>query len=560
VYNLLIVDDEQEILDYLQSLFMEVTDPEFNVITAQSGEEAIERLNQVKVDIVLSDIMMPGINGLQLLDKIKYNWPSCKVIFLTGHRDFEYIYAATRYDDVVYLLKTVESGKIVSRVKDAAQAIENQIQQKELLEKATKQIEQVMPMIRQGTLARILRGFAEKEELSQHLFDELGVALSIRQPVYLVVGRFDDYNPAMFVSQLKEYYTLRLITMEYLPEYMHFELVTVENLYAVWIVQPVQLAEEGSLRASGANNDRVVIHGAFDLIQESCGSLLHRTISMVACATPVPFLEIERLFRDLQKRLNLKYGAGSQMFLMDPDTTAGRDGESGGFEKSRLGVNQKKNIQNIEMLIETGQKERYYSSLKAVLHLLAQNDFKYSSASQEIYLQVSVQLLSFINRYNLIDKLAVTVSLTQLVNVSEFKTGEEAANYLTRFSDAIFALQENMQRERSLDSITVIKQYVENNTDQDLSLMKLASLVSFNPAYLSRLFKQTTGENLSDYVTSEKLKKAKNLLETTDLSIKDISIKMGFYTPIYFTKFFKRLVGVSPKKYRDSVVINREVL
>jgi two-component system response regulator YesN len=211
------------------------------------------------------------------------------------------------------------------------------------------------------------------------------------------------------------------------------------------------------------------------------------------------------------------------------------------------------------ILIEAGQKSQYFATLKPVLQLLSQSDIKQSAPVQEIYLQLSIQMLNYINRYNLTDKLAAVESLTQLGNVNEFTSGEEAAKYITRLSETIFGLQENMQRERSSDSISIIKQYVENHTTQDLSLVKLASLVSFNPSYLSRLFKQTTGENLSDYVVREKLKKALYLLENTELSIKEVSSQMGFYTPTYFAKFFKRLTGVNPQKYRESRMKSADV-
>jgi two-component system response regulator YesN len=78
-------------------------------------------------------------------------------------------------------------------------------------------------------------------------------------------------------------------------------------------------------------------------------------------------------------------------------------------------------------------------------------------------------------------------------------------------------------------------------------------LVSLHPTYLSRLFKQTTGIKLSEYIMQQKLELARRLLADKSLRIGEISTRVGFYTPSYFTRFFKRMTGTSPQEYRDTL-------
>lgn len=92
MYRILLADDEKHITDWLHALLASQDRMEFEVYKAFTGPDAIRILDEMKVDIVLLDIKMPGYSGLQIADKITQNWPRCRIIFLTGFDSFEYIY------------------------------------------------------------------------------------------------------------------------------------------------------------------------------------------------------------------------------------------------------------------------------------------------------------------------------------------------------------------------------------------------------------------------------------------------------------------------------------
>ena len=94
--RMLIVDDEPVILDGLYAFFQKANLQDMEIMKAYSAYEAIDWLNSVKVDIVLSDICMPGMDGMQLIEQIMDRWPRCKVLLLTGHNEFDYAHQAIR--------------------------------------------------------------------------------------------------------------------------------------------------------------------------------------------------------------------------------------------------------------------------------------------------------------------------------------------------------------------------------------------------------------------------------------------------------------------------------
>jgi len=125
---------------------------------------------------------------------------------------------------------------------------------------------------------------------------------------------------------------------------------------------------------------------------------------------------------------------------------------------------------------------------------------------------------------------------------------------------AIFDIQETEQDIRTQDIINKVKYYVNENINNpdEINLTRISELVYLNQSYLSRLFKQVTGVNFSDYVSEVRVKKAKELLEINDIKIKDIAQAIGFSSATNFARFFKKHTGVTPQEYKNSL-INRNI-
>src|SRR5690625_1581908 len=125
MYRILIVDDEQLITDALYDVIRQLMPDELDVYKAYSGKEALEWMNRTRIDIILTDISMPGISGLELVEQVQELWPRCKVIFLTGYDYFDYVYQAIQMKDVRYLLKTEGYDKVIETVKELIAELKN---------------------------------------------------------------------------------------------------------------------------------------------------------------------------------------------------------------------------------------------------------------------------------------------------------------------------------------------------------------------------------------------------------------------------------------------------
>ena len=109
----------------------------------------------------------------------------------------------------------------------------------------------------------------------------------------------------------------------------------------------------------------------------------------------------------------------------------------------------------------------------------------------------------------------------------------------------------NKKTESSNDVVEASKAYIEANYTKNITLDDVSMAVNISSYYLSRIFKESTGENFIDYLTKLRIERAKELLSTTQYSMKEICMMSGYSDPNYFSKSFKKNVGVTPTEYRE---------
>lgn len=124
--------------------------------------------------------------------------------------------------------------------------------------------------------------------------------------------------------------------------------------------------------------------------------------------------------------------------------------------------------------------------------------------------------------------------------------------WLFRVLDFVFSAVVQERRGFQDDEINVVLNYIEKNYYKKVTLEEVADYISISPFYLSKLFKKHTGENFIDYLTDLKIKKAKELLEFTDIPVINIAMELSFNEPNYFTRVFRKTAGMTPSAYRES--------
>jgi two-component system response regulator YesN len=439
MYNILIVDDEMYAVDGLFEVLQDITSLNFSIYKAYSGMEALNWLNKTRIDIVITDVCMPNINGMELHEIIIKRWPRCKVIFLSGHDDFKYARTAMRNNCIDYILKGEGDEWVINAVRKALDDINKDQRNEKLILNSQDDLIQHFSELRKELILEILNGrhFMVDDLISR--LRKYEILMDVSVPVFLLQGRLDDGKVNSDIeNKMGLIYGIRNIVKEYFKESFIMVSVIDATYDLVWILQPkgIQKRKDGLEEEYLWKKSEVTLQNTLDLIQNSCRELQDITVSFVYSSKPCEWKNIGSKYVELKLIFkNMAYGLKKEMILSDN-------------------------------IIE---------------------DSKYARNANE--------------RTNIV--------------------------------------------------ITKIQKYIIDNLDKDISLVTLADLVYLNQSYLSRLFKQTTGIRLSDYIINVKMEKAKELLDQNTIRINEIASMLGFSSHACFSRFFRKYAGVAPHDFRN---------
>ena len=188
MYRMMIVDDEERIANSIYDLMDERFD--FELYRCYSAVAALDVIRTMRFDIVITDIAMPGMSGLELLNKVQAIWPKCHFLILTAYDSFDYAYETLRHDRVDYLLKIESYDTICQCVERKLQDIQKERSREEKLRHYDQYVQQVGESMGRYFLKRIIvQGIPLPD---QHDLDQFSVPLRLEQPVMLVFLALND--------------------------------------------------------------------------------------------------------------------------------------------------------------------------------------------------------------------------------------------------------------------------------------------------------------------------------------------------------------------------------
>lgn len=560
MYRLLIVDDEEIIVNGLYEIFGGMKELDLDVYKAYSGEMAISWLRRTRIDIVLTDINMPGIGGLDLLEEIQHNWPQCRVIFLTGYSEFEYVYRAIRHPGVSYILKTEDHERVIGAVINAIAEIQQDTRTEDLIQKAKEQINMARELFQNDYLLQLLRGAVK---VSAEQFEQLCIPLHPAWPVLLILSQVESaaLQELPYFQRTELLYSIRLVLYQYLGANVRLMAVMDENSRFALFVQPREsLNAQRYTEDTSGLYDRAVtfIRGTLESVQNTCRESLGAPVSFAMSAEPCDWTDVSNKHYSLSEMLRYRIGTGIEMLLIDTEFGRAVPGAAFVSPEPVKGTEELSTmlrrgaLDDIPLLLESGQKDKCLELIGSLASPLDKIHSKNSNLAIEAYTKAAMGLLSYINRRKLTEKLAFHIAQNRLIRFDAFDSWSEAVDYLTEMTGILFSLQDEEQTNRAVQAVSHLQAYIESNLSEDLSLVRLAEQVYLNPSYLSRLFKQVTGVNLSDFIESARVKYAKELLEKDNTRVNEIAKRVGYDTAASFTRFFRKSTGASPQEYRDA--------
>ncbi len=536
LYRIMIVDDEEEIrlgiikkIDWEANGFIVVAD-------AENGQEALEKAEKYQPDVIMTDIKMPFMDGLELGKKLVELMPSTKIIVFSGCDDFEYAHQAIKINVVEYVLKPINSIELVDVLKRLKLQLDKEYEEKRNLETLYKHYVESLPVIREQFLVGVLEGRisdSQWKEQAENLGIDfkcyyLSVALLRADGMLSLENEIDNQaiqkEPTLIPISIKK------IVDENMDKYSRF----ISLIYSDMVVVIGNFADK---------EDTLLFIKGINEVCKTYERIMNLTISAGIGYTYTKPSEIRFSYRSAQNALDYRFilGKGKAIYIDDvePDNSIQLQLDEQ-EERSMLNAIKISSEEEITIAIEN-----LFGKFKDLL--LPFNQYR-------IYLmEIMTSILKLVQAYNLDVEEIFGENFNCYSYLEAFDSIDEVQKWIT--CKAI-KVNDYIKKERINSSMLLVekaKQYIkENYMDYDVSVEKLCFKLHVSPTYFSTIFKKETGESFVNYLTTIRLEEAVKLLNTTDDKTYIIAEKVGYPEANYFSYVFKKKFGVSPSKYRKN--------
>ncbi|WP_239616074.1 response regulator transcription factor [Cohnella mopanensis] len=531
MYKLLFVDDEILVRKAISNQ-MNWAEYGFECIgVSEDGIEALEFIERNRPDVVLTDIDMPFMDGLELTKELSERYPLIKVIILTGYDDFEYAQQAIKMQAVDYILKPVtpeDLGGVLGKLRSELDVTRRERQDYEHLK---RQLTENMPLLRERFLERMLTSqMSDKEKREGWQYFQTNWKGSHVIELVMAVDDFLWSQTVTTSDQQLIWFAVFNVTQEIMSKCSGAVVFRDRDnrvLTLVSGVDPVELQEEAMRNAEEIHHAVTSILPVKVSIGIGDASELGSNVSF-AHETALSALEYR-----------FAIGSNSIIRLSDMAQRSNREAfpimswESELITKLKTGTME--------------EMEIWVAKLFAVFR-----DQLYPGDICQIYLQRIVLTLMH-TLYEMNSDLAQlpqnAESLTQKVTkfTTLYDTEEWMKSLCTEAVSKIKSSRENFNLLQIAKSIEYFKAQFNN---PELSIKSVCNHITMSTSYFSTLFKQYTGKTFIEYVTHERMEKAKELLNLTSMKSYEIAYQVGYSDPHYFSGAFKKHAGDTPTDYR----------
>lgn len=524
--KVLLADDEPFILQGLRvlmdwdSLGCEI------VATASNGSEAYEYIENNSVDLLITDIKMPEMNGLDLLKKLRESgYSDLDVIILSGYKDFEYAMKGMKYGCAGYVLKPVEKEELSSLIKKLAKK-KNELMQESI----------------------------QKESMER--------AYLARNIIAVLFGKYDEKNVSYMNEQMRLSDLIRFASIEFISPGSE------EDFDESEIRQIHRDLYELCRQLLGENGSHVVFDTSSDQNSHEIGLILCDYMYKEKKATEEEYLLYLRDEIRSRFKLPIRILAGKQV---NGVKNLSKSYSTVRILKSFEGFRPKKDIYFYEDEVQVNQGggvlcKQYIDELIRAIELNSHKDISFRVSelfkemrrlgvtSETIKLNMDYLLFGLIHLATNQDDQVNQEEILQYISESSFHEGvlrgssEHLSSFAIEYAEYLTQLRKNVNGS-ILDDI---ENEIKNNYMTNISLRELSKKLYINSSYLGQIFKKKYGMSFKDYLTEYRINEASLLLVETDEKITKIAEMVGYKDNDYFVRKFIEIKGCTPSKYRKN--------
>jgi len=496
---------------------------------AADGETALEFISKHKIDLLITDIKMPVMNGIELIHRINAQNIATKIIVLSGFDEYQYVRDALKNGAVDYLLKPIQKMAFTELLERIREDIDLENTQQQNQQQIQVLIQESSSLIKEKFLLDLIKGndiSAYESRLGGPIWDEHVLKLI----VVIGVDRHYLFNNLNF-----EELVLKKISL--LME-------STNDINCTAALENAQFVLLMSCQMPNPDNAHASMQATLISLLESLKSVNPFTFT---AGVSEAFYRIESAhiaFQQSVSALNRRFFEGTdKMINYVPDSPI------------RETINKKiihDSLKDIVDAVELGDSHK----TSVVIHKLFE-EFDKSRACHEKIRNACMNLIQGIYR--------AIADFEEIATMHDAKNGgflqrildvDTFAELRGFMADTIYNMTQkinNLKQEKSTKVIEVAKSYILHNYNQEISLKSVAEHVYLNPSYFSILFKNETGSNFISFLIDVRIQHAKKLLANPGITIAEVGRMVGYEEHVSFGRAFKKTVGVSPAEYRKII-------
>ncbi len=537
--KVLIVDDDAVARTHLKTLIDWEKNGYVVCGEAQNGMNAIHLIRESLPDIVVTDMSMPVMNGVALIEYIADNHPAINTIALSGYDDFDYVRQSMKYGAVDYLLKYRLSSESLLAVLSAAR--DSILRDRDA--GARKQLMQ--ERLSAGSTA------LKKDFIRRLLFDDTKDIPSLQQEINLLGLELDTRNLAVVAFEIDDYQMLQ-------EKFTRKEMGTILSSIEDMTVQI--LKDSGKSVASHIDKGKFVIIFSFgsihsdlfiynqmltsvDRIKVSIKRYLNITASFSVGKLLNNIAEIGRYYQEADLALRDKFYKGKDNILRESSI------QKAGKKFTNLDLQDEKCILHA---LKAMDRKKLSEHVDRVFEKMLENEPDYKSTQM-----ICVELINILNRV----AREISIDIGEIYTdedipydeMKKYETISDVKQWILHIYLKLIDRIELFQlRSDYSDNITKSMEYIHKNFKRNISLNDVADYIGVNSSYLSRTFKEECGKGFVEYLNFVRVEYVKRMLGDGHARLKDTAVEAGFNNYTYFFKVFKSLTGMTPAEYENS--------
>lgn len=530
-YSVLLVDDEEDVFQVIMKK-LDWESMGFRIAGyARNGVEALEMAEDLQVDVVMTDIKMPYMDGLTLCRKLKELYQSMKVIIFSGFDEFEYAKEAIKIEAEEYILKPINANELREVFERIKLNLDKELDEKRNIDKLREYYMESLPVLQENFYTSLIEGRIPEEKIEQYARN---YQIELTGPCYVVtvmhISTTKQEEDSVPIDPLLLAVSVKRLAEEQLARSWNSKVMA----YLGDIIVITQLPDEESITHFTDRMDRIC-----KMAKRICKARVTAGIGHI-CNQPG---QLSVSYQGAKNAISYRvlYGTIRAINIAETDPQENADIPWEGPYISEI-------IKRIKM----GEAEPLQEAIQKFIAQLSGN-----KVSLQKYRILIMELITVIFRFGSNNQLNLEEIFGEnsdvYTQVMQLESMEAVSEWL---NEKCLKMQKQVLNERqdtTKSFVTRAIEYVrEHYSDQDLSIETICSYLNVSAAYFSTVFKKETGKTFINYLTDYRMEEALNLLLTQNEKTYIISEKVGYSDPNYFSYVFKKQFGMSPSKYKAS--------